>query len=241
MIPKSGYRFSERIMLNKTRIDTTLRQGRMDETTDVHATPEPRLIAESGTAARVAALAEPILHGLGFRLVRVRVSGADGCTVQVMAEKPDGTMLIEDCETASRALSPVLDAEDLIDRAYRLEISSPGIDRPLVRRSDFERFAGHVVKVEMAVACDGRRRFRGVLIGTEGEAAKIRGDDVKEGEMAEVLLPIGDMAEARRVLTDALVAESLKRAKAAERATGDANAPDSSGDREPNQFRRGSA
>jgi len=161
--------------------------------------------------------------------------------VQIMAERPDATMSIEDCETASRALSPVLDAEDLIDRAYRLEISSPGIDRPLVRRSDFERFAGHVVKVEMAVACDGRRRFRGVLIGTEGEAAKIRRDDVKEGEMAEVLLPIGDMAEARRVLTDALVAESLKRAKAAERATGDANAPDSSGDREPNQFRRGSA
>src|SRR4029077_9630273 len=129
---------------------------RMDETSQVHASIEPRLIAESGTAARVAALAEPILHGLGFRLVRVRVSGADGCTVQVMAEKPDGTMLIEDCEAASRALSPVFDAADPIDRAYRLEISSRGIDRPLVRRADFERYAGHVVKIEMAVPRDGR-------------------------------------------------------------------------------------
>jgi ribosome maturation factor RimP len=189
----------------------------MDDTTDVHATPEPRLIAESGTAARVAALAEPILHGLGYRLVRVRVSGADGCTVQVMAEKPDGTMLIEDCEAASRALSPVFDAADPIDRAYRLEISSPGIDRPLVRRSDFERYAGHVVKIEMAVPRDGRKRFRGVLAGVEGEAARIRAEDGK-ADQPEVLLPIEDMAEAKMVLTEALVTEALRRAKAQEKA-----------------------
>ncbi len=194
----------------------------MDDTTDVHATPEPRLIAESGTAARVAALAEPILHGLGYRLVRVRVSGADGCTVQVMAEKPDGTMLIEDCEAASRALSPVLDATDPIDRAYRLEISSPGIDRPLVRRSDFERYAGHVVKVEMERPLDGRKRFRGVLAGVEGDAARIRAEDAKGTKLAdqppaEFLLPIDDMAEAKLVLTEALVTEALRRAKAEER------------------------
>jgi ribosome maturation factor RimP len=189
----------------------------MDDTTDVHATPEPRLIAESGTAARVAALAEPVLHGLGYRLVRVRVSGADGCTVQVMAEKPDGTMLVEDCEAASRALSPVLDAADPIDRAYRLEISSPGIDRPLVRRSDFERYAGHVVKIEMAVPRDGRKRFRGVLAGVEGEAARIRDEGGKAVEPAEFLLPIDDMAEAKLVLTDALVTEALRRAKAQEK------------------------
>jgi ribosome maturation factor RimP len=189
----------------------------MDETTDVHAIPEPRLIAESGTAARVAALAEPILQTLGYRLVRVRVSGADGCTVQVMAEKPDGTMLIEDCEAASRALSPVLDASDPIDRAYRLEISSPGIDRPLVRRSDFERYAGHVVKVEMTVPRDGRKRFRGVLLGVEGEAARIRAEDGKATDEPEVLLPIDDMAEAKLVLTEALVTEALRRAKAEER------------------------
>src|SRR6266542_5007516 len=112
---------------------------------------EPRLVGETGLAARVAAIAEPVLAGLGFRIVRVRVSGMSGMTVQIMAERPDRAMSVEDCETISRALSPVLDVEDLIDRAYRLEISSPGIDRPLVRRSDFERFAGHVVKVEMAV------------------------------------------------------------------------------------------
>src|SRR5882762_8730861 len=133
----------------------------MSTTIDTPASHEPRLITEQGAAARVAAIAEPVLAGLGFRLVRVRVSGLSGCTVQIMAERPDRTMTIEDCETVSRTLSPVLDVADPIDRAYRLEISSPGIDRPLVRQSDFERFAGQSVKIEMAVAIDGRRRFRG--------------------------------------------------------------------------------
>src|SRR5690348_17582911 len=125
------------------------------------ATDEPRLITEPGLPARVAAIVEPIVEQLGYRLVRVRVSGAEGCTVQIMAERPDGTMTVEDCEMVSRALSPVLDVADPIDRAYRLEISSPGMDRPLVRRSDFERHAGHLVKIEMDVPHDGRRRFRG--------------------------------------------------------------------------------
>ena len=117
-----------------------------------------------------------MLSGLGYRLVRVRVSGTAGCTVQIMAERPDGTMAIEDCEAASRALSPVLDVEDPIEREYRLEMSSPGIDRPLVRRSDFERYAGHEVKIEMAVALEGRKRFRGILLGVEGDAARLRRD-----------------------------------------------------------------
>src|SRR5262249_54183907 len=136
-------------------------------------TREPRLITEPGRAARVAALAEPVLAGLGYRLVRVRISGFAGCTVQIMAERPDGTMTIEDCEAASRALSPVFDVTDPIEGAYRLEISSPGIDRPLVRRSDFERYAGHVAQVEMQVPIEGRKRFRGELQGTEGERARI--------------------------------------------------------------------
>src|SRR5262245_37817440 len=119
---------------------------------------EPRLIVEQSTAARVAAVAEQVLLGMGYRLVRVKVSGLDGCTVQIMAERPDGTMTVEDCEEVSRALSPVLDVADPVDRAYRLEISSPGLDRPLVRRSDFVRFAGHQLKLEMAVAIGGRRR-----------------------------------------------------------------------------------
>jgi len=178
---------------------------------------ERRLITEQGAAARVAAMAEPVLAGLGLRLVRVRISGLAGCTVQIMAERPDGSMTIEDCETVSRALSPVLDVADPIDRAYRLEISSPGIDRPLVRRSDFERYAGNKVKVEMAVAVEGRRRFRGLLLGSEGEAARIRRDDTAPGEASEVLLPIEEMAEAKIMLSDALIAQSLKRGKAAQR------------------------
>jgi len=179
---------------------------------------EPRLVVEPGMAARVSAVAEPVLIGMGYRLVRVRVSGEAGTTVQIMAERPDGTMLIEDCEAISRALSPVMDVADPIDRAYRLEISSPGIDRPLVRISDFERNAGHIVRIEMAVMHEGRKRFRGTLLGVEGERAHIRRDDVKADEPADVLLNIEDMAEAKLVLTDALIAESMRRGKAAERA-----------------------
>jgi ribosome maturation factor RimP len=200
----------------------------------VHITPdaEPRLIVEPGLSARVAAIVEPVLVSLGYRLVRVRISGSDGCTVQVMAERPDGTMLIEDCEAASRALSPVLDVADPVDRAYRLEMSSPGIDRPLVRRSDFDRYANNVVKIEMAAAVDGRKRFRGMLLGTEGNAARIRRDDVAPGEPDQILLPIEDMAEAKLVLTDALIAEALRRSKDAERASGDAG-----NDNQPNAAR----
>jgi ribosome maturation factor RimP len=187
------------------------------ETNNAVEGAEKRLIVEPGVAARVAAVVEPVLESLGYRLVRVRVSGLDGCTVQVMAERPDGTMNIDDCETCSRALSPVLDTTDPIDRAYRLELSSPGIDRPLVRQSDFERYAGNQVKIEMAVAAEGRKRFRGQLLGAEGNLARIHRDDMPAGEPADVMLPIEDMAEAKLVLTDALVAESLRRGKQAER------------------------
>jgi len=177
---------------------------------------EPRLIAEPGLSARVARIAEPVIEQLGYRLVRAKVSAADGCTVQIMAEKPDGTMAVEDCEIVSRALSPVFDMADPVDRAYRLEISSPGIDRPLVRKSDFDRYAGHLVKIETEIPIDGRKRFRGLLIGTEGEAARIRGDEA--GESVEVLLPIDEMSEAKLVLTDELVTQALRRGKTAERA-----------------------
>ena len=191
--------------------------GRMTQAIDnPRANSDPRLIVEQGVAARVAAIVEPVLIASGYRLVRVKVSGLDGCTVQIMAERPDGTMKVEDCEIVSRALSPVLDVSDPIDRAYRLEVSSPGMDRPLVRRSDFERFAGHELKVEMAVAINGRRRFRGLLLGVEGETARIRRSDAAPGEDSEVVLPIEDMSEAKLVLTDALIAESLRRGKAAD-------------------------
>ena len=197
----------------------------MTESPERPASSEARLIGEQGAAARLATIAQPVLEGLGYRLVRVRISGLAGCTVQVMAERADGTMTIDDCEAVSRALSPALDVADPIADTYRLEISSPGIDRPLVRRSDFERFAGHQIKVEMATALEGRRRFRGLLIGTQGEAARIRRSDAATDEAAEVLLPIRDMAEARLVLTDALIAESLRRGKAVERAARDEVAP----------------
>jgi ribosome maturation factor RimP len=181
------------------------------------ASSEPRLIVEPGLPARVATIVEPVIEQLGYRLVRVRVSSAEGCTVQVMAERPDGTMSVEDCEAVSRALSPVLDVADPIERAYRLEISSPGIDRPLVRKSDFERYTGHVAKIETSMPIQGRKRFRGVLAGTEGETARIRRDDAAEGEETEIMIPIEEMSEAKLVLTDELVSEALRREKSAKR------------------------
>jgi ribosome maturation factor RimP len=193
---------------------------------------EPRLIIEPGRAARVAALAEPVLAGLGYRLVRVCISGSAGCTVQIMAERPDGTMAIEDCEAASRALSPVLDVADPIEGAYQLEISSPGIDRPLVRHSDFDRYADHIAQVEMTVPVDGRRRFRGLLVGTEGDSVRLRrGDAAPDG--ADDLLRIDEMMEAKLVLTDTLISEALRRSKHSDR---EARAP-RNGKRAPHQPR----
>src|SRR3569833_3961415 len=184
---------------------------------DTDLLTEPRLVVEPGAAARVSAVAEPVLQGMGYRLVRIRISGEAGCTVQVMAERPDGTMQIEDCEAVSRALSPVLDIADPGDRAYRREISSPCIDRPLVRRSDFERFGGHLVKIEMAVAFRNRKRYRGILNGVEGDAVRVTREDVPKDEEADVLLPLADISDAKLVLTDELLAESLRRGKAAGR------------------------
>jgi len=178
---------------------------------------DPRLIVEQGVAARVAAVVEPVLVDLGYRLVRVRISGLEGCTVQVMAERPDGTMTVHDCERVSRALSPVLDVADPIERGYRLEVSSPGMDRPLVRRSDFERFTTHLVKIDMAVPHQGRKRFRGHLTGVEGDAVRVHRDDTRGGEDADVLLVMEDISDARLVLTDELIAESMRRGKQAER------------------------
>jgi ribosome maturation factor RimP len=191
---------------------------------DASFADEPRLISEPGRAARIACLTEPVLAALGYRLVRVRISGLAGCTVQIMAERPDGTMSIDDCEAASRALSGVLDAADPIEGSYRLEISSPGIDRPLVRRSDFDRYAGHVAQVEMLAPINGRRRFRGELVGAEGESVRLRCGDGASAP-GEVLLRIDDMAEARLVLTDALVSESLRRSKHGERKNRDGERP----------------
>jgi ribosome maturation factor RimP len=191
---------------------------------DAAAMAEPRLVVETGVAARVAALVAPVLADLGFRLVRVKSSAHDGGTVQIMAERPDGSMAIEECEAVSRALSPVLDVADPIDRAYRLEISSPGLDRPLVRRSDFERHVGRDVKIELAALFEGQRRFRGILLGTEGEAVRIRIGEAPDREGA-VLLRFDDIAEAKLVLTDDMIAAALRRGKSEQRAArGDSHA-----------------
>jgi ribosome maturation factor RimP len=180
---------------------------------------EPRLIEESGLAQRIGRVADPVLRDLGMRLVRVKVSAAQGATVQIMAERLDGTMTIEDCEEASENISPTLDVENLLQQAYRLEVSSPGIDRPLVRRSDFFRAVGHEARVEMAVAVAGRKRFRGLIEGCEEvEGApwlklRVPADETKE-ELV-VALPIADIGEARLVLSEALIRATLRREKAA--------------------------
>jgi ribosome maturation factor RimP len=173
---------------------------------------DDRLITESGLEARIARIVAPVLEAMGYRLVRVRVSGQNGCTVQVMAERPDGTLTIEDCESISHAVSPALDVDDPIDRAYHLEVSSPGIDRPLVRRADLERWSGHEARLETAVPIDGRRRYRGTLMGVREDTVGIRLPDIGS---EVVWLPLKELADARLVLTDALVEESLKAGKRA--------------------------
>ncbi len=201
----------------------------MDSMADAIATEidspldEPRLVTESGVDARVASIVGPTLMDLGFRLVRVKSSGRNGYTLQIMVERPDGTFTVDDCEVASKAVSPVLDVEDPIEKAYHLELSSPGIDRPLVRVSDFARWAGHLAKVEMEIPVDGRKRFKGFLEGVAGDKAILRRDDAAKDEVARVELPIADVGEARLILTDELIREALRRAKAAGRAPEEAD------------------
>ncbi len=182
------------------------------------ALDEPRLIEDAGPAMRIGRIAAPVLRDLGLRLVRVKISASAGATVQVMVERPDGTMTIDDCQRASEALSPVFDAEDIMTQAYRLELSSPGIDRPLVRRTDFERATGHEAKIEMAAPVDGRKRFRGriksVAAGPDGPAVRlvVVADD---GSETAFDLPVAAMGDARLVLTDDLIRAALRREKAA--------------------------
>ena len=182
---------------------------------------EPRLIAESGLALRIGRRAEPTLRTLGLRLVRVKVSSALNATLQIMAERPDGTMTIDDCERASDALSPLFDVEEPVAGAYRLEISSPGIDRPLVRVSDFRRALEHEARIEMAVAVDGRKRFRGALEAIEpcdaGPIVRLRLSSDDDGEAASVDLAIADIGEARLTLTEELIRATLRREKAAKK------------------------
>lgn len=151
----------------------------------------------------LAALIEPTLVGMGYELVRVVVSGSHRPTLQVMVERHDGAgMTVEDCEAISRALSAKLDVEDPIASSYVLEVSSPGIDRPLVRPKDYARFAGHLAKIETRQPLAGRRRFTGKIL--EADAARVR-VAVEEGA---VDIPLADIARAKLVLTEELLAAS---------------------------------
>ena len=176
------------------------------------AASDARFIGETGLAAQIAAIAEPVLTDLGFRLVRVVLSGRNGSTVQIMAERPDGTITVAECAEISRGLSPVLDAHDPIQGQYNLEVSSPGIDRPLVRSSDFVDWAGYEAKVELKELLAGRKRFRGILEGVEGDEVRIEVDLDQLGRQV-IGLPIRLVAEARLVLTDELIRETLRRTK----------------------------
>jgi len=181
---------------------------------------EERLITEQGQEAQIAAIIAPDIHAIGFRLVRVRLSQMNGLTLQIMAERPDGSMSVEDCEAVSNAISPILDIEDPINAAYHLEVSSPGIDRPLVRRSDFDTWSGHVAKVETGRMVDGRKRFKGRIIRVEGENVVFHREDAPSEKEREFVLALDNIADAKLVLSDDLIREALRRDKALRKANG---------------------
>ena len=162
-----------------------------------------RFTRETGAAREVADLAEPLLEELGFRLVRVKVSGRDGGTVQVMAERPVGQMTIEDCAQISRKLSSLLDALDPMPGGYQLEVSTPGIDRPLVRPSDFASFTGHEAKVELKELVDGRKRFKGRIEGVAKDEALLRIDLPGSEEPQVIGIPFSLISEAKLVADQA--------------------------------------
>ena len=174
-----------------------------------------RLVRETGPALNVAKIAEPVIEDLGLRLVRVRVSGQGNSELQIMAERPDGTLTIDDCVSITRALSPVLDVEDPIAGQYRLEVSSPGIDRPLVRPCDFENQAGFQAKVELREALAGRRRFKGKLEGFEdGEVRMFVKADDGSGQDILIGLPFDLINDAKLTMNDELLEKSRLAAKA---------------------------
>ncbi len=181
--------------------------------TESESASEERFIRETGLAAEFANLVTPVLEGMGFRLVRVTISGREGKTVQIMAERPDGTISIDDCEAISKQVSPLLDVHDMITGAYRLEVSSPGIDRPLVRPTDFEDWAGYEAKIELKEPVDGRKRFRGELEGFEDGEVLLAADI--DGARVNLGFAVALVADAKLVLTDELIREALNRSKKA--------------------------
>ncbi|WP_425051048.1 ribosome maturation factor RimP [Psychromarinibacter sp. S121] len=169
------------------------------------------LIAKAPIDRRLAEILTPIIEGMGFELVRVRLLGGKTKTVQVMAERPDGGIEVDECADISNAISAVLDVEDPIDDNYTLEVSSPGIDRPLTRLKDFDTFEGYEAKLETTELIDGRRRFKGVLAGTEGDEVLVSLED--QGEEVTIGLKFDWLSDAKLVLTDELIREMLKQRK----------------------------
>jgi ribosome maturation factor RimP len=179
----------------------------------VPGTQMSELIAKTAIDQRMAEILTPVIEGMGFEVVRIRLMGGKTKTLQVMAERPEGGIEVDECAKISGAISAVLDVEDPLEEAYTLEVSSPGIDRPLTRLKDFETFEGYETKIETTEMIDGRRRFRGVLAGIEGDEVLVNLD--QDGETVTVGLHYDWLSDAKLVLTDDLIKEMLRQRKAA--------------------------
>lgn len=170
------------------------------------------LIAKSAMDRRLAAIVTPVIEGMGFELVRIRLMGGNTRTLQIMADRPDGGIVVDDCGEISIAVSAVLDVEDPVEENYILEVSSPGIDRPLTRLKDFEMWKGWEARMETTELIDGRRRFKGTLGGVEGEEVLIMIEE--GGETVTIGLQFEWLADAKLMLTDELITEMLRQKKA---------------------------
>ncbi|QKK17222.1 ribosome maturation factor RimP [Rhizobium indicum] len=198
----------------------------MSDLTNADNEREPRLITETGLDQRLADIIEPVLVDLGFRLIRVRMMNQNGATMQVMAERNDGTMTVQDCEEVSMAISPVLDVEDPVDKEYHLEVSSPGIDRPMVRKSDFIRWQGHLVKCETSILIDNRKRFRGKIVEAGTDGFTLERDQIAYGEEQKVTIPFTALSDAKLILTDDLIRDALRADKLAKAQAANQNEAD---------------
>jgi len=167
------------------------------------------LVAKAAIDRRMAAIVAPVIEDMGFELVRVRLMGGRTKTLQIMADRPAGGIEVDECAAISTAVSAVLDVEDPLEEAYTLEVSSPGIDRPLTRLKDFDAWAGFEAKLETAEPIDGRRRFKGALAGTEGDEVLV---EIAEGTIG---LKFDWLSDAKLVLSEALIADVLRARKTA--------------------------
>lgn len=174
---------------------------------------QKRYINETGQEQRIAAIVEPVALALGLLLVRVKITPENGCTLQIMAEDNQGHFTVAQCQSLSQELSPLLDAEEPIESAYHLEVSSPGIDRPLVRQRDFLRWIGHEARIELADMLNGRKRFRGLIKAANETHVTITLPDVPEGANADFDLPLASLANAKLILTDRLLDEAAQAQK----------------------------